>query len=224
MIERPIIFSGESVRAIIEGRKTQTRRVVKPQPTCFRAGSRPDVVIDNGEFWLRDWDFGIKRSWQVGPCPYGVPGDRLWVREAWELLDHEGDERVQIAYTGDDIGGLSAAVWVTAPKWWIYAKGVNEDGKPLRKHGPQSPLFMPRWASRILLELTDVRVQRVQEIGSEDCVAEGIEWEFRGHPISGLQHAYAAMWDSLNARRGFSWADDPWVWALAFHVLEGGKA
>jgi hypothetical protein len=166
MTERPIIFSGESVRAVLEGRKTQTRRVVKYQGDMEFDPADPHF----GPYWL---SYADGENAKVR-CPHGVPGDKLWVREAWELIDHEGDYRVQVAYPADDIGGLSAAVWATAPKWWIYARGVDAEGEPLRKHGTQSPLFMPRWASRITLEITDVRVQRVQEISEDDAVVEGV--------------------------------------------------
>jgi hypothetical protein len=87
---------------------------------------------------------------------------------------------------------------------------------------------MPRWASRILLEITDVRVQRVQEISEADAKAEGVEqandgWHGTNGPGFNYRSSFEWLWDSLNARRGFSWADNPWVWALAFHVLEGAK-
>jgi hypothetical protein len=183
MKERPIIMSAESVRAILAGIKTQTRRVIEPQPTCFRKGSRPELVTENGVLWLRDFDFGIKLGWQVGPCPYGGVGDRLWVRETFTVL------AVYRAEFPDNAG----IAW-------------------------DSPLVMPRWASRITLEITGVRVQRVQEISEDDCIAEGVDIDFPPHEADQPtpKMLYERLWDSINSKRGYPWASNPWVWAITF--------
>lgn len=182
------------VRAILEGRKTQTRRVVKPQPIrdAFQ-GQHGDVVIlgrvparlrphpENPEDPRRAVTDPI-------PCPYGAPGDRLWVREAWHLCPKKDKERY--CYRAD---GICGAPW-----------------KP--------SIFMPRWACRLELELTAVRVERVQEISADDACEEGIDDD--DLPPECI---YARLWDSINGKRA-PWASNPWVWVLEFRRvnLENG--
>lgn len=184
MKERPIIFSAPMVRAILAGQKTQTRREAKGL-IGFTAIGQPVTVSRDG--------FPCEYI-----CPYGKPGDRLWVREAWaapHAHDHlvprwiPRDARIHYAAT-EDRGGL---IW-------------------------RSPIFMPRWASRITLEITGIRVERLQDISAVDCWAEGI-----GHsPDVDPRHEYTELWESLNGAG--SWAANPWVWALAFRRVEGGAA
>lgn len=179
MRERPIMFKGEMVRAILAGRKTQTRRIIKPQPT------------------------GAPVSLEHWACPYGAPGDRLWVREAW-MADPLGSRgRGQVANYpvlyrvgfGDLWPEMAALV---TPRW-------------------KSPIFMPRWASRITLEITDVRVQRLQDITTEDATAEGVFSTTMSNGIqwSSASAAFQSLWDSIN-RKTHPWASNPWVWALTF--------
>jgi hypothetical protein len=161
MKERPIIFTGDSVRAILDGRKTQTRRVIHPQPINIKIGQS---VVPSA----------------CGNCPYGEPGDRLWVREAFD-------------------------------SW----KCANESMLLLNRGAWKSPMFMPRWASRLTLEITEVRVQRLQEMSEEDAQEEG-----RGTWGNGCRHRYfAGLWDSINAKRGHSWESNPWVWAVSFRQV-----
>lgn len=195
-MELPILFSGPMVRAILEGRKTQTRRVCKPQPSANAHTSLEDGTP------MRSW-------WETGEhinhCPYGQPGDRLWVREAW---------RVGKGY--DDAPGSV----FTSPTVWYEA-----DGNPLldRVGRYRHARFMPRWASRILLEITDVRVQRVQDIGLEDIQAEGYPDPYLP-PDGPYLKWFTELWDSINAKRGFGWNADPWVWVLTFkRVTEAAK-
>jgi hypothetical protein len=208
MTDRPILFKGEMVRAINEGRKTQTRRVVHHPP--FEAT-----------------DKGIDIEWAVGnlKCPYGVPGDRLWVRETWGCpsADHPcvadgrkprpGDRLVYRANPADD---------------YQWGAGLPSQGSFCWRPS----IFMPRWASRILLEITDVRVQRVQEISEEDAIAEGVAGPFdvgyKAYRLPGDSKpryscavaAYAVLWDSINAPRGYSWESNPWVWAITFRRIQ----
>lgn len=202
--ERPIIFSGEMVRAILEGRKTQTRRVIQPQPsdvdgaTCFLMGD--DLRSDGRDKIIR--------------CPYGQPGDRLWVRETARLeFDQRRDEH-RVRYQADDYDTLTssegALEWIEAAKWKNVA--------PRQWRTPWRPsIHMPRWASRLTLEITEVRVQRVQEIGDDDCYAEGVVYVGEGFDPP-PQVIYRELWDSLNAKRGYSWESNPWVWAISFRV------
>lgn len=178
MRERPIIFSGESVRAILAGIKVQTRRVVKPQPP--------------------------HRKWEVPRwieyCPHGSPGDRLWVREKWapttdQWIIYAADSEMRSIASGEVRGHVYQGPW-------------------------RSPIHMPRRFARIWLEITDVRVERVQEITEEDAQAEGIEcatMDFNsGDRVAGHRRRFQLTWDSLNAQKGFSWNTNCWVWVLTF--------
>jgi len=216
---RPIIFSGESVRAILEGRKRMTRRVVKPQPTLRRGfdlempgplSTRAIPVcwdckahgVPNEspypQLWLTD---------EAIPCPYAV-GDVLWVKEAWTDRPIIGEKRVH--HKADGIG--------TATKLFEW----------------KSPLFMPRWASRLTLRITDVRVERLKEISHEDAIAEGCagtNWVASSPYIIGPhaddgelpQEEFQRRWDELNARRdggAYAWTKSPWVWVVTFKPEE----
>ena len=217
MKERPIIMSAESVRAILAGIKTQTRGVIRLNVAWSRPAGANHAVVEgfrNGAIWR--WPSHPKCSGVYVPCPYGRVGHRLWVREAWELCDDEGDDRVGIGYMADDIGGkLSDCVWLTCPVGWVY-RNTLEGTK--RRHDKYSPLVMPRWASRITLEITDVRVQRVQEISEDDCIAEGVDIDFPPHEADQPtpKMLYERLWDSINSKRGYPWASNPWVWAITF--------
>jgi hypothetical protein len=221
--ECPILFSAPMVRAILEGRKTQTRRVLRVQPTdatCWTG-------VDGCGYWPAD-DAG-----EAIKSPYGVPGDRLWVRETWTGTFHI--DSFHVAYAAD-----GSEKFVDAPTAYILPKAA------LKPSNWVTPLFMPRWASRITLELVEVRVQRLQDISEDDARAEGIhKWTYvdcdgdprldgalyhgtgyhwdKAHPTDQYDNGYASavfafrnLWDSINASRGFGWDTNPWVWALTF--------
>lgn len=221
MAERPILFSTPMVKAILEGRKTQTRRVVTPRPdngpedwdnaTELECGLYWPTVIDkDGE--SQPADKQIFGAWNCGGdawrFPYGQVGDRLWVRETFYVQPD-----IYTAHTPSPIH-------------------YKTDGHTecLEDYIIKPSIFMPRWASRILLEITAIRVERVQDISGEDCEAEGIQsdidaddWDFATQAIKEmeLQRAYARLWNSINAKRGYSWESNPWVWAIEFKKLEG---
>ncbi len=199
----PIVFSGPMVRAILDGSKTQTRRVVKPQP---RKDARVRLIRFNGDLRLQElWPvpketFSALRS----RCPYGQPGHRLWVREtAWY-----GPQTERVEYDAD----FDDAARATANGWGAVKR---------------PSIHMPRRASRIVLEVVNVRVERLQEISEEDANAEGCEAqggicsspmepvEYDG--ITALQ-AFADLWYFLNAKRGHPWESNPWVWVVEFEV------
>ena len=193
MTDRPILFSGEMVRAILEGRKTQTRRVIVSRGYQLRV---IDGVVEtnlgspNGEF----------RKW-LGISPYGVVGDRLWVRETWAQLC-EADEltgKCDIAYRADD--------WPEDEPGPDYIKGTWRPS-----------IFMPRWASRITLEIERISVQRVQDIGDDSCEAEGVSLANASIP-GYLRKRFQTLWDSINAKRGFGWNVNPWVWVIEFRMV-----
>ena len=171
------------VRAVLEGRKTQTRRVIKPQPPVgTRSVYRPFAGEPNNWQGAR----GDLIAW-YGRCPYGQEGDRLWVRETFAT-----DSIRTLYYATDD---------------------VHE----LRKKRPS--IFMPRIRSRILLEVIEVRAQRLQEISAEDCIAEGMHTNLReSEACADLLDRYHRLWDSINGK-SHPWASNPWVWAITFRRL-----
>lgn len=203
MTVRPILFSAPMIRALLDGRKTQTRRVLTPQPS---AGVRESPFSAGG---LED---GHGRRIKM---PF-YPGDVLWTREAWQFARQkfcscpQGSEPAPCDDWSEGIGCRSARNGVV----------FRADGGTASRW--RSSIHMPRWASRLTLAVTDVRVQRVQEISKADVTAEGIT-ERNGHPIeecyAGWHEPFAQLWDAINGKRpGCAWEDDPWVVALTFDV------
>lgn len=224
--ERPILFSGEMVRAILAGNKTQTRRVITGKT------KRGQALLQ----WLDDagFDPALVADPENGWSPYGYAGERLWVRETWAPADWmagadcDRDPPQFVAYRADNT-----------------ARGWNGDLQPFdadtsgwnwdKFAGKWKPsIFIPRWASRITLEITDVRVQRVQEIDGYDATAEGITIPRCGCEV--CRHSaqmcpadqgaaimeYAALWDRINGKRpGCPWDANPWLWAISFRRVEG---
>jgi hypothetical protein len=204
MKERPILFSAEMVRAILENRKSVTRRVIKTDHTLL---DDPNILPATIEAYKTAW---------VKTCPYGQPGDGLWVRETfWPIGEFRyGGPRnkfwdATIRYRSDD----QSDVRECPREYGIHYKNPGRW---------MSPRFMPRWASRITLEITGVRSERLQNITADDCMAEGISL----HEIPGLGSdysiikAYRDLWDSLNAKRGYGWDVNPWVWCITFRRVE----
>ena len=209
MILRPILISAPMIPALLDCSKTQARRIVK----CTDSG-RVKAVGSARNWHLDDPD-------AVLACPYGVVGDRLWVRETWDFLP-SGPQRAMIRYWA---GGDNEE------------RDVPEDFDPMLygKEHQRPSIHMPRWASRLTLEITDVRVQRVQEISEPDARAEGAELLYlrvptlsamrRGH--AGWMHesersyrgGFAFIWDTVDAKRGHGWNVNPLVWAIAFREV-----
>jgi hypothetical protein len=197
MKERPIIFTAESVRAILEGRKTQTRRVIIPQPDGVTDDGIPWIYksVEVAERILMTTKF-VTHAENGSPfvkrinCKYGVPGDRLWVREAWYPVPK--------SYGGG-----------------VHYRATDEnDFLPGMKWKPS--IHMPRLESRIMLEIVGIRVERVQEIKSVDTLAEGAP------NLSGLNSDVWFMneWNSINAKRGYSWESNPCVFVIEFEVMK----
>lgn len=190
--ERPIIFSGPMIRAILEGRKTVTRRVIK--------GPTPIAV---GTGWSRWWSEKMQTQLSASGfakchCPYGAPGDRLWVRETWADCS-----------TNPLICEDTIAYRATEPEWDRDCTGIRW----------RPSIHMPRWASRITLEITGVRVERVQDITEADAEAEGVRGDGLGGNESMRVH-FRWLWDKINASRGFGWDTNPWVWVVEFRRVE----
>ena len=194
MKERPILMTAESVKAILDGRKTMTRRVVKDP----RRGSRErDAMLSSASGKPSIADMMAESKMDLKPnftCPYGQVGDRLWVRETFcestSIID-------RVLYKAEGV--------IIAPSWkW----------KP--------SIFMPRWASRITLEITELRVERLQEITESDALAEGCsslrcEEENMTEPAT---IEFEELWNSLNAKRGYGWNFNPWVWVVSFSKID----
>lgn len=221
--EYPISFTAEMVRAILEGRKTQTRRLVdtkylNAEPNSFELLGTYNHR--NGKFAAQwDHDDHLREC----HCPYGKPGDQLWVRESFILNEYDG-KLVEFTYQAD------GEIRTIKQPYGDSVRGYSLVEKP--KTYPSS--HMPRWASRIQLEITDIRVERVQDISPQACLAEGITTGLAGlanrDDISetakrARDNAYRAvfsrLWDSINAKRGFGWDANPWVWVIKFEKMEG---
>lgn len=235
--ERPILFSAPMVRAILEGRKTVTRRVCKPQPS---ANAHTTCASGNpmGAWWETGKD--------IIRCPYGKPGERLWVRETWSDVNLQGAPGIAYRADGDVRDLMEDASFLDEDGAFNYD---DPRSKPYNfacwsedllggKEGRWRPsIHIPRWASRILLEITAVRVERLQDITEEQAVAEGLIWqgqengkEFYSHAerqyppgshqqfgISGTDavSAFRNLWSSV----GGDWDANPWVWAVSFKRL-----
>ncbi len=207
MKEKPILFSGPMVRAILDGRKTQTRRVVKPQP---EPGTDCPYHIGDGS------------ERKARACPYGQPGSTLWVRETWceASPEHRDNAHVRQAF---------------------YKTCTSSEGEEIRReyirlghdYRWKSSRFMPRWASRITLEVTGVRAERLQEICAEDAISEGIErvpqlgilrasgWKDYSAASPGFmlpEQSYRSLWESINGAG--SWDANPFVWVVEFKRIE----
>jgi len=197
---RPILFSGEMVRAILDGRKTQTRRILKPQPAVL-------TDDDATKAWLNCGDQRTPRY------PYGVPGDRLWVRESF-CTCYNGQEAYQVIYSADG-----------SRMDFSYGSNATEDEldwleRSMTTHGERGRpgIHIPRWASRIALEVTGVRVERLQSISEQDAMAEGVNWQDNAGLASyTARKLYAALWDKINGDG--AWDKNPWVWVVKFTTV-----
>lgn len=242
--ERPIIFSGPMVKAIVEGRKTQTRRVLDSKwfelsetsghlrykeydPPRWHQGDSDG----NGRYLAGSGPFDPKKQSDqrhaASFCRYGNKGDRLWVRETWADADcmyqsHANDVPGTIAYFADksaiqydlkiprQVGVVDLASW----NWNVLKRRPS--------------IFMPRWASRITLEITNVRVERLQSISDEDAKAEGVDQApyspnriWIANPANSQRYikTFRKGWDALNAKRGYSWESNCFVWVIEFRKL-----
>ncbi len=203
MKERPILFTGEMVRAIQDGCKKQTRRVIIHQGRA----------LDEFAFYEVDGDEIRTESGKRKACPYGKPGDRLYVKESCRLCS-----------VGDEDGAP-----LLDPPVWYYADG--DPGEKDRYAHLRTGRYVPKWAARLWLEVSNVRVERVQEISAEDVAAEGL-WdkiaqtyhgELNSYDRWGAKRQFEDLWNSINAKRGYGWDANPWVWVLEFKLGEASK-
>ncbi|EIX9112734.1 hypothetical protein [Klebsiella pneumoniae] len=239
MKERGMIFNGEMVRAILDGRKTQTRRIMAPQP----ADDIERCIFPNPE--AIGWKSSRRHkhgSTTAHFCHYGKPGDRIWVRETWGVVSHAfSDDGLMIDWVPDrpataiheipfGNGYYSGYAIYAADGDFTWGDDDGyEDGRSCWKPS----IHMPRAVSRILLEITDVRVERLNAISEEDARAEGIidggclncgEPEPCGcaNPEPDATDAFAYLWQSIYGQE--NWNANPWVWVISFERVEGGAA
>ncbi len=215
MKEGPILFRGPMATAILEGRKTQTRRVIKPQPPSDIEKLHGNEFRTRAPYKCYDSERGLEIGFGFQDdddtfyrCPYGTVGDRLWVREKWavsvaydsysrDLTPHVGT--IQYAAGGGRLNGQNIATTC-----------FNTDGE----RGKWRPsIHMPRWASRITLEITGVRVERLNEISEGDAIAEGSQCAGVPSSLTNVG-AFAKLWESINGEG--SWSVNPWVWVVEF--------
>ncbi|MCI1157033.1 hypothetical protein MOQ18_12765 [Stenotrophomonas maltophilia] len=221
MREHPILFNGAMVRAILAGKKTQTRRAIKGIP--WRSGCNPD--FSQARAFSNAGEFRIAGSQEMTTgfrCPLGQPGDRLWVRETWRpqtvhscAMDACDCDSVGVTFAADGEWVLHTWSQNPVPDTWYLPDAAARGNLP--------SIHMPRWACRLLLEITDVRVERLQAISPADALAEGaMEWAGeQDTPIRDLDPgdariAFMALWDST----GGYWSSNPWVWAITFKRIE----
>lgn len=222
MAERPILFSGPMVREILAGRKTQTRRPVKPQPPAVeavrkRSGSDYHLFVTDGTprnawsvagpVWAVREETGGVEEWR---CPYGAPGDRLWVRESFwkppritpKMLREGADTWPEVYYDGDQgDADLRELGWTRKPS-----------------------IHMPRKLARILLEVESVRVERLEAISEEDARAEGMETFLVPDRIPTCRQALLLRWDGMYGGTDFERARNPWVWVVTFRRVEAARS
>jgi len=212
MKERPILFNTENVKAILEGRKTQTRRVIKPQPEIWRG--KEIYFSYPGHYKLLNTEEHISHY-----CKYGKRGDRLWARETWYYDDSLG----RVFYKANQ--NEEGIIFRNDPDFGLQPYKI-EKWKP--------SIFMPKKFSRITLEIVDLRVEQLQNISELDAHLEGIErsadssgytWyknyldeypsNFKQNPIK----SFKSLWDSINKKRGYSWDSNPWVYVIEFKKI-----
>lgn len=238
--ERPILFSEDMVRAILDGRKTVTRRVMDEQPS-FDATGRWGYTVDSTDRKFKDtWNYSVMdrgghkftergRESEVCRlrCPYGQSGDRLWVRETWAAGKCADGLRPKELHAGTwlkDNGGL-----------WYRANSA-EPKSPISERGKWRPgRFMVRWTSQITLKVMSIRVERLQDITEDRAKAEGFPLQTHTDEMNAFlatvggqlkrslaEISFGFTWDALNASRGFGWDKNPWVWVVEFRrVLNG---
>jgi len=206
--EKPILFREEMIRPILAGLKWQTRRIMNPQPHLESGTMRSIIGKEETTaywHWKDEWWWSDPQPSLIEKCPYGRVGDTLWVRETWrthakynDLAPRNLPEDAPIQYKANL--SLTGSV------------GVNAKWRP--------SIFMPRWASRITLQVVEVKVERLQDISLDGILDEGCPIEHRPENCNRMGHAarewFLYLWDSINAERGYGWNMDPWVWVVKF--------
>lgn len=225
--ERPILYNADNVKAILNGQKEQTRRVIK-KPRWLKVSE-----VDFSRLWIDtsvpNWEYvhiPVKRldepDWDDNRscrefCPYGLIGDRLWVREAF-WIEHDAD--------GDDNGVFDVGIDLKEDSWarvWYCATDPEPRDKSLY-YSKHPSIHMPYWAHRIMLEITGVRVERLRDISISDVEAEGVrinplEYPDKRYKPEDCIARFADIWDSIHSHDGYDWRSNPWVWVISFKRL-----
>ena len=267
MVEHPVLFNDEMMRAILAGLKTQTRRPIKPQPEPYAGGvhpknkakhpapyidaycgepktaQNPRRMSDRWYWWTEDDRLGP----EVGRCPFGIPGDTLWVRESWRVWSWGEDFDLGIETRDGKRHWIDKRSWEDEDRMYdweermwtqssddckkggmVYDENAESyawpDGREWNPPTRWRPsIRMPRWASRLDLTVKRVWVERFDEISNADIVAEGIEgYENDSHGMrSEIFGQFMTRWDAIYyAKRGLGWDANPWVWACEWEVVE----
>ncbi|EPK5543412.1 hypothetical protein L7L52_000387 [Klebsiella pneumoniae] len=198
MKERGMIFNAEMVRALLDGRKTQTRRIIKD---CTVGRDPISKFIKIGKKFIGCYPEDVPELIREC-CPYGVPGDRIWVRETWA-----------------EAGASAPDLKLYRANYPEHVPSIYENVPPAEEIRWTPSIHMPRTASRILLEITGVRVERLRSMSQDDARAEGVI-AASGPMEAGL--AFRELWDSIYGEE--SWKANPWVWVIEFKRVEGGAA
>lgn len=241
MKERPILFRDPMVLAILAGRKTQTRPIIEPQPRADQIMCRnwskvmrqnPNAIYGDGMTWTALTEDGKPHDYR---CPYGLPGDLLWVQEEWRVgAWHEESGCIAVDYRAD---GYCRREWLHVDDEELFIRLWQQSSDDARaalgpsdryKWAPgQSPcrwrpsIHMPRWASRILLEVISIRVERLQEISEADCAAEGAPFSYSGfspEDAPDWRGWYRSLWEQINGSG--AWDANPWVWVIEFKRVQ----
>ena len=259
MKERGMIFNGEMVRALLDGRKTQTRRIMKVQPsegftpmnmaleTDYKARwYTPGIVDKDGYLQPASKEvFGVSNENEGYSCPFGAVGDRIYVRETWAILGNEDgccidwEEKLCKADERSAARIYRASCEQKPGNYGLWSIPDDADWKPHTKdhqyEGAWRPsIHMPRWASRITLEITDVRAERLNSISEEDATAEGVPPAGSLLPdypgtfltpngdFATAKVAFQRLWESIYGAE--NWQANPWVWVIEFKRVQGGAA
>ena len=221
---RPILFSAPMVRALLDGSKTQTRRIMKPQPD-YPIIIATDPHTNRYQIGERE---PVTEAALLRECPHGQPGDRIWVRETFRLTDtFDLDSPSRVGERCIDAGYKKpwAPILYEADGWrrdWHHVGTPPHDGTLPKQGKTRVSIHMPRWASRILLEIVSVRAERLNDCSDADARAEGTPG---GHGVipsynynaTASEH-YSHLWESINGVG--SWAANPWVWVIEFKRVE----
>lgn len=248
MKEKPIIFSADMVKTILDGKKTMTRHLVKFKDFTTDGITPLHIELVEGRYCL----FNERNGWLIGypKCPYGKIGDRLWVREAYTVTGWNHDDgSVYIKYLADGreqyfdnetdemecaIDSLVNSVCKELDKRKVPMLNDEAYDCSLDENKPRnrSPMSMPRFASRILLEITEIRIERLQDISEQDCEKEGFRFLpatricFQPNNNNGSNNyksIFGKYWDTLNTKKGYQWASNPWVWVIEFKKVHNDK-